>query len=145
MITTLPVVIRPVVPDDRRFVIGSWLDSYYQPLDPKRKAPELWHIPKYVAYGHLEMVIYKLLDRATTLVAVNSEDEHQLFGFICFNAPNILHYIYVKSTFRKFGIARALYEQFTAEDTPVTCTFANFNYASARKRLPLTFNPYLRG
>jgi hypothetical protein len=98
------VLVRPVTPDDVAFVIHGWLEGYWPDCPcslvmPKAEWFRRWHV----------VVENALADeRNRCLVACDAERESCLFGFIVARPPDILHWVYVKQTYRGNSIAKDL-------------------------------------
>jgi predicted N-acetyltransferase YhbS len=123
--------IRPMRTDDEGFVFNSWLRSFRKSVDMESKA--------YYLFKH--SVIERLLRDSRTLMAVACDDPDQIFGWVCF-APfedeYVVHYLYVKATFRKLGIGRRL-----IESLPPIGWYTHKTYGSAF--FDVDYNPYLAG
>ena len=96
--------IRPIVPEDVAFVINGWLEGYWSDCPcslvmPKTEWWRRWHV-----------VIENILadERTKTLVACNPEKEEQLYGFVCAQPPDVLHWVYVKQPYRGTRVAAEL-------------------------------------
>lgn len=92
---------------DESFVYSGWLHSF-------RRGNEQAHTTPANVYfrGHHD-VISGILDRPTTKIAVlAAEDDHSLiYGWLCHEVYQdkwLMHYAYVKSSFRRFGLGRRL-------------------------------------
>jgi len=95
--------IRRATPADSNFITNSWMQSY-------RKSDFAKYIPTY-AYNTGHHALVKLaIDRSITFCAVAKDDENQIFGWLCIEPPQTMHYIYVKHSFRDLGIAASLIE-----------------------------------
>ena len=93
--------LRPARTSDRPFVAKS-LRGCLRETSVGRHADE----------EHMVREVNALLDAwaaegARLLVACDTEDEGVLLGFACAQAPT-LHAVYVRSTFRGLGLARAM-------------------------------------
>ena len=112
---------------DVAFIIKSWLESNLR--------------NKETTLGIYEREHRKLITRiinspvTTTEIICLKEDEDHILGFICYELPGILHYIYIKYPFRHLGIAtNAIRSCLTSKDIVITHKFkGKFN----------TYNPYL--
>jgi len=102
-IPSAPHHIRPAVPGDLNFVLGTWTNSHWQESPWANRLR--WPIYK---RGH-ERIIRSLLARSHVLVAHEPGDENEILGYFVFE-PQIpaAHWCYVKPHFRKEGVARAL-------------------------------------
>lgn len=101
------VLLRPAAAVEAPFIFRNWLDSYF----PEQRA----RLKKTVYYEGQHALIERLLKRSRALVACNTHDPDQLYGFAVgelFGAPfpNVfaLHYVYVKQAFRERGIGSRL-------------------------------------
>lgn len=135
----LPIQIRPISQVDVPFVIASWLKSYKGAFFAKDIHPKT-----YFAGQH--RVVSSLLQTCTTWVACAESDPTEIYGFICGEYQGqafVLHYIYVKHTFRNLGIAKQLLAQF-----PLTLpvNFYTHHNAVAHKQAAayhMLYNPYI--
>jgi len=115
--------IRPCRPEDVSFIVGSWLSNYYHQAPHIRR----W-IDMEVFYSLYRRRIEKKIAEAPPIVACNTHDDDQIFGWMCAEimAPKpgqnpipVIHYLFVKRPFRGWGIARQLAEGF---DAPIVVT-----------------------
>lgn len=101
----IPVVFRPMTRDDDPIVYDSWLGSLADELeidDPdERRRFKRGQKP----------VVDGLLARGRTIVAAPRKEPDRVAGWVCVEAPDILHFVFVKRDFRRGQIARRLMEQ----------------------------------
>lgn len=145
--SSLPIVFRPASPEDFPFICKSWLKTH-------RESLEVRGIGNTTYYNHFSPLINKLLCKRTvnTIVVCSKSDPNQLYGFIsyaCEEGVTFIHFIYIKSTYRKLGLAkqllRILFKE--AESETLICTFATPTFFRLREEKPelnLIYNPYLR-
>lgn len=110
---------------DRPFVTSGWLRSYERAhhTAKARHKPYLTHENRqlgallrdayYVQHGR---VVNELLDTSTVLVAHFEGDADNLLGFACGERHQpggvaVVHYVYVKGTWRQNGVARGLVDE----------------------------------
>lgn len=99
----IKIVIRPVLPEDRNFILSSWLKGNYFGNFYFGQMPQAVYFEEYAK------LILKILADETTDVSVAC-DEHNpswIVGFSVSNRENI-HWIHVKKEFRNRGIATLL-------------------------------------
>jgi GNAT superfamily N-acetyltransferase len=101
---TAPHVIRRAVARDVPFLFRSWLRS------ARRDHP---HIPDQVWYYQHHLILEDLWVDPTAewLVACDTTDPSFIYGFVAAQGTNtipMIHYVYVRSKFRRLGIGRAL-------------------------------------
>lgn len=135
------IQLRKATRRDIPFITSGWLKSF-------RNAPFVRGVPNTVYYYHHHKLLETLIPRSTVLVACNAEDTDQLVGFICyetFKEGVLIHYVYVKQTLRKVGIAKKMFEtavegapliQYTAKTYPI------FDMEERLKERGAVYNPY---
>jgi hypothetical protein len=96
------IKIRELRPEDESFIYSTWLKSF---KNSKYTGP----IPNHLYWPFYSEVIKYLLGRCKTLVACNPENEKQVFGYIVYEDENIIHWVYVKRDFRRWGIGKKLH------------------------------------
>lgn len=137
-IEVLPIKIRPLTQLDVSFVFSSWLKSFKGAFFAKDIHPKTY-------FSEQHRVVASLLSTCQTYVACAESDPTEIFGFICgeyMSGAFVLHYIYVKHTFRNLGIARQLLGQFKVGDV----SFYSHHNAVAHKQAAayhFLYNPYL--
>lgn len=89
-------------PDEVRFILDAWARSYRDSpwsgtiTNDKYAEISRWTITALVARG------------AQVLVAIPEVGPRRVVGFVCYEKPDVLHYVYVKQSFRGRGVARLL-------------------------------------
>lgn len=109
---TRVITIREANQEDISFIYKSWLIGY-------KSARTNHRVRNSIYFKNQTKVIDQILLRAKVYVACNIDDPTQLYGYICTEYfPNavVLHWLYVKYKFRKFGIAKALILYATAQE-----------------------------
>jgi hypothetical protein len=106
--------IRPAIPTDIPFVYSTWLRSYRTGSGLGLQSGKHQYFVLY------QMILDQILERESTtvLVAALDEDLSIALGYIVIE-PKILHYVFVKEPFRRFGIAKALCHATFNKTTPV--------------------------
>lgn len=164
----LPIVIRKPVPDDLNFILNSWLKSYRWEAwagvpreqfafckkcdkHPKCATCEREVRQSYpsspihgdVYFKEQERLIYEINERSEILVACNVEEPDQVYGWVVASS-GLLHYVYVKGPFRRFGIGGSLLDRAgVPKGSKATYTHrTRFVDRCLRSRLG-EFNPYL--
>lgn len=135
---------RKITDKDLGFVLNSWLKSY-------RNSDFAKHVPNDVFFDEHKAVIGNLLKKAKLEIVCNSEDEDQIYGYVCHdrlpsNIP-VIHYAYFKYSFRHLGLAHKFIKQcvpeFGASEVFIThCTKAA---QKTKDSLKLIYIPYLLG
>ena len=134
------VMIRKAVPADVSFLFSSWLKSY-------RDSKFGESITTTIYYTEHHKVVERLLKTCEVYVACNPKDQTELFGYICGErVENILviHYAYVKHTYRQLGLGKMLLNQFS--HTPDAAAIFTHNTKAAdrlAKKFNFVYSPYL--
>lgn len=105
----LPILLRPANQEDVNFVFSSWLRSY------KKNSTYAKQITNTIYFNEHHKIIEKLLRNFQTIIACDKEDSTNIYGFI--NAGFVdgifcINYVYVKHTYRRFGVGEALLHAF---------------------------------
>lgn len=97
--------LRAGCPEDICFIYSTWLKSY-------RTGSGLGLASgKHAYFLTYNLIIDQILGRSDTAVwvAVKFDEPNVIWGYAV-SEPGVLHYVFVKEAFRKFGIARSLYQ-----------------------------------
>lgn len=136
--------IRLANDDDIHLVINSWLHSY-------RASPFGAGMSSEVYYREHRDVLQDILEHCQVMVACDNEIGDQIYGWIAYEESKeetIVHFVYVKRPFRKFGIASTLVEGIPTHK-PWVLTTKPFYVQGSNDQVPkklrdvLEFNPYL--
>ncbi len=130
------IEIRDFEEGDRNFIINSWIKCYRkQCLDIR---PDVYFLEHH-------KIIQSLIGRCKIKIATNIEDGNQIYGYILYEPlpVTILHFIFVKQTFRNMGIGKKLITDFEVSN-PCIITHHSLNGDSLLKSHIKIFNPYKR-
>lgn len=122
--------IRAALPQDHNFILATWLKSYRE-LVMQKPVPE-----RDIYFREHQKKIKEKLESAKCLVAT-TDDSDQICGFICYESDAV-HYVFVKTVFRRYGIANKLLD--AAAHLSEFSHFTKFTPFFQRRKL--TFNPY---
>lgn len=133
------IKIRKAISEDASFIFNSWLKSY-------RKSAFANIVCSTVYFSEHHKVIEKLLQSCDVYVACNVEDPSQLYGYVVSekkDGVDIIHYVYVKHTFRKLGIAKTLYKRI--RDNNSACIYTHHTQWAERiaPRFSMVYSPYV--
>ena len=130
---------RPITEDDMSFILNSWLKSY-------RNSEFAKDLANPVYFENHSKIIQHLLAKSNVIIACNPEELTQIYGYSVFEqyeSVTILHYIYVKFPYRKFGIAKNLFS--FAQPDPKEFTLISHiprNLDKLSKKFNLIFDLY---
>lgn len=105
---TLPIRLRPANQEDVPFIFNSWLKSYRNSLFAR-------NITNTTYFTEHHKLIQRIVKKNQVIVACNDQDPSQVYGYICaghIDGIFVLHYIYVKHSFRNLGVGKALLNSF---------------------------------
>jgi GNAT superfamily N-acetyltransferase len=137
------VGIRPMELKDSGFVTANWLKHY------KNWSPHTKRIPRQIFFRHHHALLQNLIARpfAQILIAHLPEDSNVILGFLAIEEEPeeepLIHFIFVKEAFRKFGIAKSLLE--ASKLNPNHCQITHWTEeveTLSRKFPKLKYNPY---
>lgn len=136
----LAVLVRPAEAADIPFIFNSWLRSF-------RTGSLCANVANSIYFVEHHKVLEKLLKRSEVLVACEPSDPTNIYGYLCYEKIQdifVLHYAYVKHTFRQLGVANSLLEK-TGCDFTKQGLFSHHNKSSERfcAKLNLTYHPYI--
>jgi GNAT superfamily N-acetyltransferase len=125
----MAITTRMMKPNDLNFVFDSWLKSW-------RSNKYAGVIPNNLYYSTYRSTIEGLVGRgAEVVVAVNSEDEDHILGYVCFETTpdgfSCIHYLYVKDPYLKRGVDAILLEQVKGQKPG----FFTFKYSQVTEAL----------
>lgn len=127
--TPIPIAIRAPIENDQAFIISSFLHSWRGYGDNALMKNETY-------FARLKPLAERIAHGAVVL-AVNPEDEWQMFGWIAF-APGRMHYAYTKSAYRRMGVFTRLHE---AAGSPSVATRVGRLWPELRDKFLLTYDP----
>lgn len=138
---TLPTKLRLADKEDVGFIFNSWLKSYRNSLFAKP-------ISNTVFFAEHHKVIEKLAKTSQILVACNKEDPAQIYGYACAERVDgvfVLHYIYVKQHFRRFGIGKLLLNSFDHNFEEEAAVYTHHTKIAEKlaAKYSLVYHPYL--
>jgi GNAT superfamily N-acetyltransferase len=117
--------------DDERFVASSWFESFWKLHAYRAGVPFAHYRPG------MDARIRRLMHNVPVTVAYATVAPTEIVGWACIEGE-CLHYVYVKSAYRRQGVARALVSR-TAREYSHPSSRAGQKFVEA---LGLTFNPY---
>lgn len=128
---------RDGIESDLNFLLATWLKSH------KHSGHGMKRVHPAAYYRHHHPLVEAILSRgARVRVATPAGDDETILGYAV-SEPGVLHYVYVKLPFRRFGIAMRLIGEMHSEVKQYSY-FCDSDAAHAliRKLSHLTYNPY---
>ena len=134
------VRLRTANDEDLPFIFNSWLKSF-------RDSYFARDIPDTIYFADHHKVIERLLKNSVVMISCNEDDPSQLYGYAVGSEEDgifVLHFIYVKYTFRNLGIGTLLLKTFghTGESASVY-THCNSLAIRLAAKYNFVYHPYL--
>ena len=139
--TDIAIAIRNLSPDDSAFVFSSWLRNYRASSIIVKNVLDSVYFPKH--HRLIESILARRECR--TRIAYVAGDPHTIIGYLVAEATlprPILHWIYVKSAFRRMGVATELLGGLDPNDCSFTHWTSTTN-ALLYKWPRAVYDPYL--
>ena len=137
---TLPIRFRTYAPEDRNFILNSWLKSY-------RKSLSVKDVDQRVYFHNQADLVDALIQRSHVVVAVSEKDPTDIYGYIIrekVGSTNVIHYIYVKKTYRLLGVGHHLLIAADCDpDKGMAYTHHTHVANKLRYKYNALFNPYV--
>lgn len=133
------IKIRQVETNDMPFIYQTWLKNY------KYSSSFAKNIHEDVFYPEHTKVLNHIFGKANFLIACFAEDPTVIFGYFVYE-PNVAHFLFVKQSFRKMGIATMLLKESGLELEKTTFTHWTYDLAPlfvTNKLKGITYNPYM--
>jgi GNAT superfamily N-acetyltransferase len=138
----LPYVLRDSLPSDEPWIFSSWLRQLR-----RERSYELVANEQLFDAGHRR--IERLLRSSRTVVAVDPVASENLLGYLCADDAAV-HWCYVKSVYRGFGLGRVLLDVARHEELhaglPIVCSHVTHGVWRLREpwqRRKLVYDPYV--
>jgi ribosomal protein S18 acetylase RimI-like enzyme len=141
----LKFVLRDAQPDDLAFCIDAWARE-------SALAPWATGVPPQLFAQYQRRLIARVMQGAQTTVACSPVTPVHAYGFVSsgpdYRGHPVVHWVYVKGTFRDLGIGRALLEHAMHGRIGGWMSFASNRSIAHRamstlSRYSLTYNPFL--
>ena len=100
----LDISLRNIVQEDVSFVFNSWLKSFRTGIMCSR-------VENSIYFSEHHKLIERLIRRSKVTMAVDPKEPGNILGYIVYEHIDgvfVLHFLYVKHTFRNMGIGRQL-------------------------------------
>jgi GNAT superfamily N-acetyltransferase len=137
-----PVAVRDAVPADENFVLKTAL------LTLRNSSHLSWHVDNHDFFEGEQRLLRRILERSRVLVAHPVDDSELIAGFLVFESPDLAHFLYVKASLRRQGVASALLRAARLDPAQgFVATAATYDVTKGwiHKKYPaIRFNPYPR-
>ncbi len=132
--------LRPYHHEDESFVFNSWLKSTREDFSTVSNSK---------FYATYKDHIKELLGKSKITIACDPEDSEFIYGYMVVQYAGdvpIIHWIYVKSPFRKVGLMKAMLETVVAElgTEPVIITYRKERQIKLYDKMKMIYKPEYR-
>lgn len=142
MAQDLPYRARAIEPGDEKLIFATWLNSF-EPYRDRR-------VPRDLYYAEQHALISKLLAESVKsghgLVACTKDDPSMIVGWLSGRPGGVLDYVFVKSIYRRMGVAKFLLDSFNVRPM---AAFTHYTEVVPMLRIAgllpngAVYNPYL--
>lgn len=131
------LMVRPKTDNDMSFIYSSWLRS-------NRGSVMSTKIPNNTYYHeHKKVINFLLKEREISIdILCSKDDPDHILGFISYE-NGIIHFLYIKYSYRKMGFANFLLEKVSNNSDIAFKTITHYNNYLRDKLALFDFNPYL--
>jgi GNAT superfamily N-acetyltransferase len=140
----IPILLRKIEPDERALslVLDSWCKTVAAepPWDYSCTPHTPPTPPTLLIYEH-DTLLKKIIPHSTITLACDPDDPDTIWGYICTDG-DLLHFIYVKSAFRGFGIGGCLLRAAGLPDSNVITSHRTKSLFVAFPGVRFHWNPY---
>lgn len=88
-------------PEDLPLIIRTWVSC-------NRRSPASWGVPTPVYLTGQRALVLRILGVSCAIVAVDPDDDAHVYGYVVWQAPSVVHYLFVKEAYRRVGLASTL-------------------------------------
>jgi hypothetical protein len=140
----IAILLRKPEPDDRAigFVLDSWCKTVA--AEPPWDFAATHHTPPpphpLLIYMH-DTILKKIIRNSTITLACDPYDPDTVWGYICSDG-DLLHFVYVKSAFRGFGIGGCLFRSAGLPSGKIEISHRTGSVFKAFPKSRLIWNPY---
>ena len=138
------ILLRKPEPDDRaiRFVLDSWCKTVA--AEPPWDFSSTRHTPPpphpLLIYEH-DTLLKKIIRNSSITLACDPDDPDTVWGYVCCDGE-LLHFIYVKSAFRGFGIGGCLLRSAGIPKGKMMISHRTERLFTAFPNIRFFYNPY---
>lgn len=134
-------ILRDRVDNDNKFIYNSFLRSNHDQYPNK-------FIPDSIYFPPQSKIIENLIASSTVLVACFPEEPDEIIGYMIYDHhPEhlVIHYIYVKLTFRNTSVATSIVNQIIDNKKLIIATHICDNFNKLKHKIngsKIVYNPY---
>ena len=134
------LTIRPVNGEDLAFIYATWLRSY------RNDSLIGLSTKKSIFYENYQRILDHILmkDSTKVFIACKPDDPSVIFGYIIAEPSKaILHYSFTKDAFRRYGVARALFNTAFPHKSKSAVSITHKTKSTIHMTSEFVYNPFL--
>lgn len=135
----LLLTIRHANDTDVAFIFSSWLKSFRDSGFLVRA------VPNTIYFTNHHKILQNLIKRSTVFVACDPKDSSNIYGYVVaetISGSFVLHFIYVKQSFRKLGVGKALFNSFPHDGNASCCSHLTKMGEKFLLKYNMIYHPY---
>lgn len=135
----LPLTIRHAHDGDIPFIFSSWLKSFRESGFMARG------VPNTIYFTNHHKILQKLVQRSKVFIACDPKDTSNIYGYVVAETIDntfVLHFIYVKQSFRKLGVGKALFNSFEHNGSASCCSHLTKAGEKFLLKYNIIYHPY---
>jgi hypothetical protein len=134
----IPYKMRTPKEEDVSFIFNSWLKSYRSSDFAKNQCNSVY-------YENYKKIVENIINRSLITILCNVEDDNHILGYVVFEElPGenlLLHYLYIKHTYRKCGLAKNVISSIRKSNNPIL-TSHHTRVCETSKSIIYVYDPY---
>ena len=107
---------RPLLPEELNLVLDSWTEA-------SKRSVYAGTVPNHLYSGVVKELIAGLLARGAKITVAAEPETNRVMGWVCHETKGndgVVHFVYVKSTWRNLGLGTELFRQAAGAQTYIT-------------------------
>ena len=131
------IKIREFKEEDKNFILSSFLKNYYSSMPGFKPESEVF-------FPNHQKQLEKLYSNGDIVVVVAclDDDEDLIIGYAIFGLDKTLHYVLVKESYKKMGMATRLIRHVIKDRKELVVSHYVPNCQILKRKFKLIYNPY---
>lgn len=138
MTSDLPIVFRPITPNDYGYILASWSREYHKVM-PFNFIPNSIYVP------HQTSIIQKCINTSNVIVAHLDDSPDDIVGYIVWQQYNdsniIVHWANVKAIYRRFGVMKEILNFINIKDKNIIMSHYFKLFPKLKDKYCLVYDP----
>lgn len=131
------IKLRDFRAEDRNMILDTFLKSYYFNMTGKKPATKAY----FSSHAKILENLYET-NQIVVLIACLDEDEDIILGYSIWGLDKTLHYVYVKESYQRMGIASKMLKLMLKDRSEIVVSHFTKDIKHFQGKYKLTYNPY---